>query len=62
MQIVPSSAASRQTCSEAPKVLRCVEVFPQITWEVVAELEVGSENPSFHDSSSLAASPDPPPG
>lgn len=62
MQTVPSSAASTQTCSEAGETLRCTEVFPQITREVVAELGLGSENASFPDSSSLAASPDPPPG
>ena len=62
MQTVPSSAASTQTCSEAGETLRCTEVFPQIAREVVAELGLGSENASFPDSSSLAASPDPPPG
>lgn len=29
--------------------------------EIVAELGLESENPNFHDSSTLAASPDPPP-
>lgn len=62
MQTVPSSAASIQTCSEAGEMLRCAEVFPQITGELVAGLGLGSENPNFPDSSSLAAGPDPPPG
>lgn len=43
-------------------MLRCAEVFPQITGELVAGLGLGSENPNFPDSSSLAAGPDPPPG
>lgn len=61
MQTVPCSAASTQIGPEAGSMLRCTVVFPQVSGEVVAELELGSENLSFHNGSSLAASLDPPP-
>ena len=62
MRAVPSSAAAPQTCLEAGETPRGAEASPLITRKVVAELGLGSESPSFPDSSSLAASPDPPPG
>lgn len=65
MHRAPSSAAATPTgweAGEVPTGTRGHLGLPADHQEVEAELGLGSESPSFHDSGSLAAGPDPPPG